>query len=631
MALSEEQAREALEMEPFPLVQAIKEASQSCEPEIQELGGNAIHQARLAVDLLESVTKNRNKSRIPSKVDQPYLKLNLITTAAEGGLREFNVYSADDLLEQLTELGHLLKVSAGTYSPSVRSTDFSYYIILASPTPTSKTATFPHQLKHSLAEFTSNGFSHLPTSIRFLFLLMIKSLTGMSVRDMFSLLDIAVPQPSEKGHERLNSEPMIDDWHSVPTVVPDQPNSRTTLVKTFYFPGEYPEFFTKFIWMERRKLHGKVPQSVSKAAVWGKKKENDGSFSSVIAFSDGLVAESLSMKLHNLISTTTGSEIPNPAAHWIHSLEYLYRMFLNDAHLRLEEVARKIETLKYSNLSKPSVGGSLVCLMYMNHLQYHRQLILSLQAEMDDFPQAWGFNTRLPWESRIRALCRPLLKNISEVYRKASSTRSLIIEQKSLLESSNLGYLTILATIFVPMTAVAGIFGMNTSEINDGHWPTKYFTIVAVPLTVISVLLPLVMLRLLDVLDRLSSQRRLLKLTQDVVILFILICSVLDIVQDYSSLLDYSLALDAATTAAIPSIALVLLPYLLLNYTHLVQFWQILMRRKRNTVHFRSEVKKSVRVLSGPFMFFVLWWAGTFERACRLVACVGYFCVRAWS
>lgn len=87
MALSEEQAREVLEMEPFPLVQAIKEASQSCEPEMQELGGNAIHQARLAVDLLESVTKNRNKSRIPSKVDQPYLKLNLITTAA-GKLRK---------------------------------------------------------------------------------------------------------------------------------------------------------------------------------------------------------------------------------------------------------------------------------------------------------------------------------------------------------------------------------------------------------------------------------------------------------------------------------------------------------------------------------------------------------------
>lgn len=64
--------------------------------------------------------------------------------------------------------------------------------------------------------------------------------------------------------------------------------------------------------------------------------------------------------------------------------------------------------------------------MYMNHLQYHRHLILSLQAEMDDFPQAWGFDTPLPWESRIRTLCRPLLKNISEVYRKASSTRSLV-------------------------------------------------------------------------------------------------------------------------------------------------------------------------------------------------------------
>lgn len=172
---------------------------------------------------------------------------------------------------------------------------------------------------------------------------------------------------------------------------------------------------------------------------------------------------------------------------------------------------------------------------------------------------------------------------------------------------------------------------MNTSEINDGHWPTKYFTIVAVPLTVISVLLPLVMLRLLDVLDRLSSQRRLLKLTQDVVILFILICAVLEIVQERSSLLDDSLALDAATTTAIPSVALVLLPYFLLNHTHQVEFWHILGQRKRNTVHFRSELKKSMRALSGPFMFIVLWCVGTFEKECRLVACVGYFCARAWS
>lgn len=47
---------------------------------------------------------------------------------------------------------------------------------------------------------------------------------------------------------------------------------------------------------------------------------------------------------------------------------------------------------------------------------------------------------------------------------------------------------------------------MNTTEINGGTWPTKYFGIVAGSLTFVSVLLPLVVLSLIDAVLRFLSQ-----------------------------------------------------------------------------------------------------------------------------
>lgn len=46
---------------------------------------------------------------------------------------------------------------------------------------------------------------------------------------------------------------------------------------------------------------------------------------------------------------------------------------------------------------------------------------------------------------------------------------------------------------------------MNTREINDSAWPIRYYVVVAAPLTVVSVMLPLVALQLLEAYSRLKS------------------------------------------------------------------------------------------------------------------------------
>lgn len=66
---------------------------------------------------------------------------------------------------------------------------------------------------------------------------------------------------------------------------------------------------------------------------------------------------------------------------------------------------------------------------------------------------------------------------------------------------------------------------MNTTEINGGTWSTKYFGIVAGPLTVIIVLLPLVALPLIDFLLRFLAQETLRQLIAIVLLVLSLVAN----------------------------------------------------------------------------------------------------------
>ncbi|KAM0814135.1 putative Family metal ion transporter [Seiridium cardinale] len=364
--------------------------------------------------------------------------------------------------------------------------DISYFSITIIPTDGTRARNFVMQRAHDVLNrrwFEDILRLHIPTD------------------DVVKLMHTFITGPDKQTTAGIPLiPPPLDNWYSVesrPNIVVDPQTTSTT---TIVFPGEYPDFSTSYRWMERTKLHGNPPKSMSRVAIWGARSENSTTWSSLMAFSDDTAAAVYSKKLENLLASTDGELRIEVASHWMIGFQYVYRLGLNDARLRLMKVAERLCQLlgqKYQNISAPTIGGAHACLMLMNHLEYHQQLIQSFQVGRELRPK-WQLHETPNWTEDLTVMCQSLMNDISRVYKDASSTRGLIIEQHNLSQSRNLGFLTVLATIFVPMTAVAGFFGMNTNEINGSNWSIKYFFASAVPFSLF-ILIPLVALQLLEV------------------------------------------------------------------------------------------------------------------------------------
>ncbi|EAU29678.1 predicted protein [Aspergillus terreus NIH2624] len=330
---------------------------------------------------------------------------------------------------------------------------------------------------------------------------------GFGIPDLCGLLSALVPQPGNKFvEESMLAPPPEDEWRSAKSLNPGKMQTSTSSTKVMLFPGPHPQAHTKHMWMERHKPHGRRPVSTSKVAIWGSWSQNQTGWSCLIAFSNIEAATVYSDRLSSVLSGSNAQMVDKLTKHWVRACYYICRLGLNDASLRLVDISEAIDNLRYLNAATPKPGGALACLMYMNQLEYQKRLVDFLSASLGKFPTNWDIVQKPGWTKDMAKKCRLLSSNIDKVYEEASKLRNLVIEHYGLAQSRNLGFLTILASFFVPITAVSGFFGMNTTEINGGTWPTKYFGIVAGSLTFVSVLLPLVVLSLIDAVLRFLSQ-----------------------------------------------------------------------------------------------------------------------------
>ncbi|KAJ3537815.1 hypothetical protein NM208_g6162 [Fusarium decemcellulare] len=367
------------------------------------------------------------------------------------------------------------------------------------------------------------------------FLLLMKRLLHFGVPDLCALMGVLVPRPDTPVVESALITPLITgDWHSATVPYTARASLSPASTKVLRFPGPLPPFETKYYWMERHKTHGKRPKSASNVAIWGDwRRSSDGGvqpnhWSCLMAFSDHGATNTYSNQLCSLLSaegTQTRQEMAN---HWISSCYYVYLLGLNDARLRVVQAAEAIDNLRYENAADPSIGASLVCLMFMNHLEHHKRLVEFIRVRLDKTPDAWEVVQKPDWTQAIDEMCQSAIQDIEKVHEEASKVRSLVIEQYGISGSRSLGFLSILAAFFIPITAVSGFFGMNTMEINGSSWPTKYFGIVAGPLTIISVLLPLFALYILDYLLRFLSSSFVLPLIRNILLLIALGFSIWD-------------------------------------------------------------------------------------------------------
>ncbi|KAJ8127862.1 hypothetical protein O1611_g5774 [Lasiodiplodia mahajangana] len=245
--------------------------------------------------------------------------------------------------------------------------------------------------------------------------------------------------------------------------------------KVLKFPSPFPQLATEFFFMERYRPHGAHPVSKSVFSVWGNWTSADQSWACIVASRDRLMTQAYQQRLKKEFTQGSIATRCKLVSHWVEGLHYLYHLGLNNYHLIVREGVRHLHKIKYEIAAKPNVGATYICLAYMNHLEYHRRLLVSIGENLEEFPNAWRVSQKPPWAEKIDQSCQTLVADT-----KVAEDRARDIRQRS-------------------------IFGMNTQEINGSAWPIKYFAISAVPLTVVLVLLPLVALPLLDVLIRINS------------------------------------------------------------------------------------------------------------------------------
>ncbi|KAF4463199.1 family metal ion transporter [Fusarium albosuccineum] len=390
-------------------------------------------------------------------------------------------------------------------------------------------------LKHQLELFGYSYFSPYEKQYTNMALERVAETYGMSVRAknyiICSTSSLLVPDDRDL-HQHIKSIQARGDWHSATVPSTARPSSSPASTKVLRFPGPLPPFETKYYWMERHKIHGGRPQSTSNVAIWGDwRRDSEGGvhsndWSCLMAFSDHDAATTYSEQLASLLSAGETQKRQEMANHWSPGCYYVYLLGLNDAKLRAMQAAEVIDGLRYQSATDPSIGAALACLMLMNHLEHHKRLLEFIRVRLDKVPEAWEIVKKPDWTRAIDKKCRSAIKGIDKVHKEANRVRSLVIEQYGISRSRSLGFLSILAAFFIPITAVSGFFGMNTTEINGSSWPTKYFGIIAGPLTIISVLLPLVALDVLDYFLRFLSSSFVLPLVCNILLLMALVIDI---------------------------------------------------------------------------------------------------------
>jgi len=291
-------------------------------------------------------------------------------------------------------------------------------------------------------------------------------------------------------------------WHSVKTmsILPNKFSLSTT--KVLVFPDVYPLFQTNWSWMDIYQPHGSPPASSSKCAIWGAWDTDQPKWNCILTISNQGMAETYVQILNEVLSSGVSSISSELLSHWLQSLHYLYILGFNNTRLIIRDAMKTLHELKYNHTAYPNTSAAHVCLMYVNHLEYHKKLVSRIRIELGAFPLEWRVGETPNWTEDLKGDCAVLETELSTVQKEAIEIRKMILEQYSLSQSQRTIVLTILAAIFIPMGFVASLFGMNTTEINGSAWPTRYYIIASVPLTIVTLLVPLYAIQTFNFLVR---------------------------------------------------------------------------------------------------------------------------------
>jgi hypothetical protein len=114
--------------------------------------------------------------------------------------------------------------------------------------------------------------------------------------------------------------------------------------KTMRFPGALPDISTNFLHMNIWEPHGKLPDTSSRAALWGSYDNNERFWSANAVFANPAVTRTLDK---NLLFTLDAyhAEMTEIVSHWSQLLRYIYAVGINDVRLTLRHTMKQLESL----------------------------------------------------------------------------------------------------------------------------------------------------------------------------------------------------------------------------------------------------------------------------------------------
>jgi len=87
-------------------------------------------------------------------------------------------------------------------------------------------------------------------------------------------------------------------------------------------------------------------------------------------------------------------------------------------------------SLEIQNAAEPTVMFANMCAMYLNHLEYHRRLLASLEKDVADFPDGWKLRPPIfpapTWIPETRDKLLAVEEEVSKVHAEIKKMRQLV-------------------------------------------------------------------------------------------------------------------------------------------------------------------------------------------------------------
>ncbi|KAF7956794.1 hypothetical protein EAE96_004121 [Botrytis aclada] len=273
-------------------------------------------------------------------------------------------------------------------------------------------------------------------------------------------------------------------WYSSEHARLCAPRAGNTSTKVLNFPSAVPPSYIDESYMDNYKSHGQYPLEISQCSIWGSTSTNGSSWRSVFVFQSLETASTFDKSVRNqvLLQGVTNSLPPRPLSHWLGLVKIVYKIGFNDSRLALRVPMRRIYEIKFKNAAKPKAGWANACLMYIHHIESSQIACGRLRKEASVFPEQ-GCRAAPHWVQHIVEQSLVLDVELRGVHDRSHGVRKMILEQLDLDQKATATTLTILASLFLPLSLVGTFFGMNAIEINGSKWPVRYYFTSAVPFT----------------------------------------------------------------------------------------------------------------------------------------------------